>query len=62
MSYEKKLFRDSGSDSSLRAESIINPRICRCPQCGAENALTVDDARHGYVCDRCADRAERGGY
>jgi hypothetical protein len=47
--------------SALRAETPDNPRIYPCPTCGAENVLTlIDKARH-YQCDRCADRAERGG-
>jgi hypothetical protein len=51
-------FRDPGGRSALRAGKLEFP----CPTCGEENVLTAKDVRLGYQCDRCADRAERGGY
>jgi hypothetical protein len=53
-------FADPGGNSALRAATPDNPRNLPCPGCGAENALTPIDKHRGYVCDRCADRAERG--
>lgn len=55
-------FADPGGDSALYAESADNPRNLPCPNCGAEDMLTPADKQRGYQCDRCADRAERGGY
>jgi endogenous inhibitor of DNA gyrase (YacG/DUF329 family) len=46
----------------LRAATRSNPRNLPCPQCGTENVLTPADRKLGYICDRCADRAEGGGY
>lgn len=49
--------------SALRAASSCNPRNLPCPTCGEDDRLTPEDARRGYQCDECADRAEgRGGY
>lgn len=55
-------FADPGGNSALRASSYNNPREYPCPTCGAEDVLTLKDVNLGYQCDRCADRAERGGY
>jgi ssDNA-binding Zn-finger/Zn-ribbon topoisomerase 1 len=56
------MFADPGGRSALRAETDDNPRNLPCPDCGDENVLTPADRAHSYVCDRCADRNERGGY
>jgi len=37
-----------------------NPRNLPCPRCKVRNRLTPADRARGYVCDPCADRAERG--
>ena len=55
-------FADPGGQSALRAATPDNPRDRPCPTCGAEDVLTRIDVARGYQCDRCADRAERGGY
>ncbi len=55
-------FADPGGRSALRAASKHNPRNLPCPQCGAPNRLTPADRANSYVCDACADAAERGGY
>ena len=55
-------FADPGGNSALRAATPSNPRNLPCPTCGAPNRLTPADRARGYQCDRCADRAERGGY
>ena len=55
-------FADPGGNSALRASSYDNPREYPCPTCGTEDVLTLKDVNLGYQCDRCADRAERGGY
>lgn len=55
-------FADPGGNSALRAATRDNPRNLPCPTCGAENVLTPADRARGYQCDRCADRAERGGW
>lgn len=55
-------FADPGGNSALRASSYNNPREYPCPTCGTEDVLTLKDVNLGYQCDRCADRAERGGY
>lgn len=55
-------FADPGGRSALRAASESNPRNLPCPNCEAQNVLTPADVARGYQCDRCADRAERGGY
>jgi len=55
-------FADPGGNSSLRAATKSNPRNQPCPECEGENKLTPLDVKAGYRCDRCADRAERGGY
>lgn len=54
-------FADPGGNSALRASSKSNPRNLPCPNCGTENVLTPADVALHYQCDRCADRAERGG-
>jgi hypothetical protein len=53
-------FADPGGNSALRAATKDNPRNLPCPNCGTENVLTPADRARGYVCDRCADAAERG--
>jgi DNA-directed RNA polymerase subunit RPC12/RpoP len=53
-------FMDPGGNSALRAATPSNPRIYPCPTCEAPNRLTRIDVSHGYQCDRCADRQERG--
>ena len=58
---DRSMFADPGGNSALRAATDDNPRIYPCPSCGAEDALTLQDKRRGYQCDRCADAAE-GGY
>ena len=55
-----EMFADPGGSSALRAASADNPRNLPCPTCGAEDVLTPEDVAHGYQCNRCADRAERG--
>lgn len=57
-----EMFADPGGNSALRAATEDNPRDLPCPRCGDENVLTPADRQRGYVCDRCADAAERGGY
>jgi hypothetical protein len=52
------MFRDPGGRSALRAASPRNPRVLPCPTCQKPNRLTPADARRGYQCDACADRAE----
>lgn len=37
-----------------------NPRKHQCPSCGRKGVLTDADVEHHYVCDPCADAAERG--
>lgn len=54
-------FADPGGNSALRAASKDNPRNLPCPNCKQPNRLTPADKALHYVCDRCADRAERGG-
>ena len=53
-------FADPGGRSALRAASRRNPRNLPCPNCGAPNRLTPADKARAYVCDACADAAERG--
>jgi len=55
-------FADPGGRSALRAATRSNPRIHSCPTCCAPNVLTPADVARGYQCDRCADRAEGGGW
>lgn len=55
-------FADPGGNSALYAETHNNPRNLPCPTCLEPNRLTPRDKQHGYQCDTCADRAERGGY
>jgi hypothetical protein len=54
-------FADPGGESALRAETEDNPRNLPCPRCGEPNRLTPADRARRYVCDTCANRAERGG-
>jgi hypothetical protein len=53
-------FADPGGRSSLRAETIDNPRDRPCPTCGTPNRLTRIDEIRNYQCDSCADAAESG--
>jgi uncharacterized paraquat-inducible protein A len=46
--------------SALRAATKNNPRNKPCPKCKAKNVLTRLDVQASYVCDRCADKVERG--
>ncbi len=55
-------FADPGGRSALRAATPDNPRVHPCPTCGTQNVLTPADVARGYQCNRCADRAERGGW
>ena len=55
-------FADPGGNSALRAATEDNPRTLPCPTCGEPNRLTPLDRAHGYQCNTCADRDERGGY
>lgn len=55
-------FADPGGRSALRAATDDNPRDQPCPTCKAPDALTRIDVMRSYQCDRCADRAEGGGY
>lgn len=54
-------FANPGGNSALRAATKSNPRNLPCPTCGRKNMLTPIDKSHGYQCDICADRKERGG-
>ena len=54
-------FADPGGNSALRAETPDNPRNLPCPCCGDENVLTPKDRALGYICNPCADQAERNG-
>ena len=58
----RSMFQDPGGNSALRRSSRRNPRNLPCPTCKEPNRLTPADARRGYQCDECADRAEGGGY
>ena len=49
-------FADPGGRSALRAGDRLFP----CPNCGTPFRLCAEDIQHGYKCDECADRAERG--
>ena len=65
MSYEdddRSMFEHPFGNSALRRASCKNPRNLPCPTCGEKNRLTPADRTLGYQCDRCADRAEGGGY
>jgi ribosomal protein L37AE/L43A len=55
-------FSEPGGRSALRAATKSNPRNRPCPSCGAKRTLTALDVARGYQCNRCADRAEGGGY
>lgn len=57
----RERFADPAGESALWAAGERNPRNLPCPTCKAENRLTPRDRAAGYQCDRCADRAERGG-
>ena len=59
---ERMEFADPGGRSALRAAGPGNPRNLPCPTCGEPNRLTPKDRALHYVCDRCADLAEGGGY
>lgn len=59
---DRQEFADPGGRSALRAASASNPRNLPCPNCKAKNVLTPADVAQGYQCNRCADRAEQGGY
>ena len=59
---DRSMFANPGGRSALRAASRRNPRNRPCPTCGGKNRLTPADVAHGYQCDSCADRDERGGY
>ncbi len=50
-------FRDPGGPSALRKGKLKHP----CPTCKQPRKLSDADKRHGYQCDACADRQERGG-
>lgn len=54
-------FADPGGRSALRRARRGNPRIYSCPCCKRRRVLTREDHQAGYVCDPCADEAERGG-
>lgn len=54
------MFAEPGGKSSLRRAHKGNARTKTCPDCGAQNVLTVEDIAHGYRCNMCADRAEMG--
>jgi hypothetical protein len=56
----RRLFRDPGGRSALRAASSANPRNLPCPTCGRPDRLTLADRARGYQCDDCADREETG--
>lgn len=60
--YDEIQFANPGGKSALRAASKANPRNRSCPNCKQRNVLTPEDVRRGYQCDKCADRAEHGGY
>lgn len=53
-------FADPGGNSALRAATHSNPRNLPCPNCNQPDMLTPADKAHGYQCDTCANRAERG--
>jgi hypothetical protein len=52
-------FAEPGGGSALRAATRDNPRDQPCPSCELPNKLTRIDVMRHYVCDGCADRAER---
>lgn len=57
---DRSEFADPGGNSALRAATRENPRDQPCPTCNVANRLTRIDVLHGYQCDSCADRCERG--
>jgi len=61
MPSRRRMFRDPGGRSALRAASSTNPRNQPCPTCKGPNKLTPADVRKGYQCDACADRLEGAG-
>ncbi len=61
MATRRRMFRDPGGRSALRAARRGNPRNLPCPKCGAPNKLTPADVREHHVCDSCAD-LEEGAY
>lgn len=62
VSSRRRMFRDPGGRSALRAASTRNPRNLPCPTCKEPNRLTPADRVAGYQCDSCADRTEGGGW
>lgn len=56
----RRMFRDPGGESALRAAGPGNPRDRPCPTCGEPDRLTPADVAQGYQCDECARRAEQG--
>ena len=55
--YGGEPFVDPGGVSALRCGRRSFP----CPTCKQPDRLSAADVRHGYQCDGCADRMERGG-
>ena len=53
----RRMFAREGS--ALRRATQGNPRNLPCPQCGEANTLTPKDVALHYICDHCADAAER---
>jgi hypothetical protein len=54
------MFDEPGGNSALRRATPDNPRNLPCPECEQPNLLTPEDVRQGYICNQCADRAEKG--
>jgi len=57
----RRMFRDPGGESALRAAGPGNPRNLPCPTCGEPDRLTPADVARGYQCDECARRDEGWG-
>lgn len=57
----RRMFKDPGGESALRAAGPDNPRDRPCPTCGEPDRLTPKDVRLGYQCDGCARRDEGFG-
>ena len=54
---------DTAAHEAVTGESSPASAAWPAPTCGEDDRLTPEDARIGYQCDECADRAEgRGGY
>ena len=51
--YDLDQFDSFDPPDELMPESKFNPRVVSCPLCGADDALTADEADAGYVCKRC---------